>query len=100
MLFSYLSLSPSSELKLRRKKAETKRITRQSLKVLQNQRIEHYEAIKSVKDVVSDVLSECVEAVDEMLSDKARARDEQKEDEDEATWEAVTLPKKVKRKRQ
>ena len=84
---------------LPRKKAESERLTRQARKILCEERIRKYESTKSVKDVVGDVLAECVEAVSEMLAGQAKLQDHRDAAKEEFIEAAVALPKRVKKRR-
>ena len=100
MLLSFLSVPPATALKLRRKKAEAKRLTRQARKLLCDERLKKYEATKPDKEVVEDLLEECVEAVFEMVADQAKlqlCRDEAKEEVNEARDPLLKKDKKRKR---
>ena len=99
MLLFILSVPPATELKLRRKKAESERLTRQDRKVLCEERKRRYEITKSDKDVVGDVLAECVEAVSEMLADQAKSQDHRDVEKEEFIEDAVALPKRINRRR-
>ena len=100
MLLSFLSVLPATALKFKRKKAETKRLTRQARKLLCEERLKKYEATKPDKEVVEDLLEECVEAVFEMVADQAKLqlrRDEAKEEVNEARDPLLKKDKKRKR---
>ena len=100
MLLSYFNVSPAAELRLRKKKAEVDRVTKRELKIHAEDRIRRYEESLSVENIVSDVLSDCLEAVCEMLDDKARRQNPQEESKDEEKEEfVVPTTARTKRKR-
>ena len=90
MLFSFLSVSPATELKLRMKKAKAARVTKRSLRLQAEERVKRYEEAMSVEHVVSGLLSDCVEAVCEMLIEKGRRQYPKVKKKEESKEKAVT----------
>ena len=88
MLFSYLSVSPAAELKLRMKKPEVARVTKRSLRLQAEARVKRYEEAMSLKHV-SGLLSDCVEAVSEIMGEKGRRRYPKVKRKEESEEEAV-----------
>ena len=99
MLFSFLSLPPATVLKLRRKKAESKRLTRQAINLRFEERLRMSESTKPDEEVVGDVLAECVEAVTEMLADQNKFSVSRAEAKEEVIEAQVEQPKGKKRRR-
>ena len=63
-ILSYFNVErAAAELKLRVKKAKASRVTKSTLKVLEQERIKRYQESLSVREIVSEVLSDCVEAI-------------------------------------
>ena len=62
-LYSFLNVDRETELKLRKKNARNKRVTKKRLKVLQERRFRRYHRNLSIRDIVAEVLDDCVEAV-------------------------------------
>ena len=61
----------------KKKKAEPTRISKRSLKIINESSIKPYEANMSTRDIVSDVLSECVGAVAEKIANEGKKRYEE-----------------------
>ena len=62
-ILSYFSVERAAELKFRVQKAKATRVTKRTLKVLKQDRIKRYEKSLSVREIVSEVLSDCVNAI-------------------------------------
>ena len=62
-ILSYFHVERAAELKLRLKKAKALRVTKRTLKVLEQGRIQRYEESLSIREIVSEALSDCVEAI-------------------------------------
>ena len=83
MIFSYFSISPAAELRLRKKEAEKERVRNRSLKILEEDRIKRYEDSLSIEHIVKGILSDCVEAVVEMLKAPRRIQNPQNDEKNE-----------------
>jgi len=62
-ILSYFSVERAAELKFRVQKAKATRVTKRTLKVLEQDRIKRYEKSLSVREIVSEVLSDFVNAI-------------------------------------
>ena len=62
-MFSFLKMDRATEMKLRLKKARTARMYKQTLRIISENRVRRYQESLSTIDIVSEVLSDTVDAV-------------------------------------
>ena len=89
MLFSFLSVSPSAQLKLRRRKAQVERVRKRDLRIHAEERIKLCEAAMSTEHFVRGILSDCVEAACAMVADGMILEEEKGKCEEKFTEEVV-----------
>ena len=63
MLFSFLNIDPVTELKLRRRKARAEMRSMRTVNVLAQNRLDRFVKTQSDKEIIADILEECVLAV-------------------------------------
>ena len=63
MLFSFLNVDKRTELKLRKRRAETLRINKRTQRLLAAERVRRFEDTLTVEKIVAGMLSDCVDAV-------------------------------------
>ena len=81
MLFSFLSLSRAAELRIRKLKAQCDRVTKRTLKIHADDRVKCFEDVLTVEHFLRDVVSDCVDAVVEMLSKENEYKESKSEEE-------------------
>ena len=95
-ILSYFNVDRKTELKLRAKKAEAKRVTKRTLKVLEQNRIKQYEESLSSADIISDFMTDCVEAVCAHVDEQTGERIELKKGEEVIIKQEV--PEEIRKK--
>ena len=63
MLLSFLKVDPETELRNRKRKASKEKLNNRALKVIARNRVQCYEDSRRIKEIVPEVLDECVDAV-------------------------------------
>lgn len=81
MLFSFLSLSCASKLGIRKRKSQCDRVTKRTLKIYADDRGKRFEEVLTVEHFLRDVVSDCVDAVVEMLSEENEHKESKSEEE-------------------
>ena len=69
MLFSFLSMSPSAQLKLRRRKAQVERVRKRDLKLHAEERIRRYEAAMPIEHFLEGIVRDCVVSACAVVAD-------------------------------
>ena len=62
-MLSFLNIDRATEMKLRLRKAKAVQLNNRALKIINENRVRRYEEALSTKQIVADVLSDCVDAV-------------------------------------
>ena len=63
MLLSFLKVDPETELRNRKRKASKEKLNNRALKVIARNRVQQYEDSRRIKEIVPEVLDECVDDV-------------------------------------
>ena len=66
MLFSFLNVDKKTDLRLRKRKASSLRITKRTQELLNLERAKRFQEAITVRDEVSGILHDCVDAVDKL----------------------------------
>ena len=69
-LFSFLNVSPRSELRIRKRKAESVKLKYKLFESKKEERLARYMSSLAIEDIVADVLGECVDSVCEAEKSK------------------------------